>query len=257
MDTGEMARLRQGQMELLRLRAEVTRLRQERQAASSQFTDAELSTKARLLAGASKAAEADRAEIERLIKRLNDDMEQKIAAMHAQDPRYLARAMVATNPVAAIEFAKQLKPDDVSPFLDSVFASWARKDTEAALNWVDQQVSDPAEKEADIQAIRSGAPVGIGVQFRQDGDYAVIDRLFPGCPADLGGQLQVGDRIVAVAQGDGAFVDVRGLPLQDLRQMIRGEAGTQLQLQVLPADAPSDASPITVTLVRAQLKFKL
>ena len=89
----------------------------------------------------------------------------------------------------------------------------------------------------------------------QDG-IPVINRLLPGTPAELSGQLHAGDRILAVAQGNNSFVDARGLALADLVQAIRGAPGTLLQLQVLPADAPPDASARTVAIVRGQIKFK-
>jgi hypothetical protein len=256
-DGAELESLRQGERELLRLRGEVSRLRQELQAASTPSTAAEMAVKARPLAEASKAGEVGQAQPRAEMQRIMDDISQKTAALHAQDLRQLASSMAATNPVAAIEFAKQLSPDDARNFLASVFASWARQDTDAALNWVDQQVSDPGEREAAIQAIRSAAPVGIGVQLRQDGDYAVVNGLVAGSPADTGGQLLAGDRILALAQGDDAFVDGRGLALKDLVQMIRGDEGTPIQLQVLPADAPLDSPPITVTVTRSQLKLKM
>ena len=159
----ELERLRHQEREVLRLRGEVNRLRRELPATSSQSTNAESSLKARLLADASKAAEAEREEMGRHIQSIIDEIERKMAAQHAQDLRSIAETMVATNPVAAIEFTNELShPEDIRPFLDAVFAAWAAKDTEAALNWVEQQVSDPGEREADIRAIQSAAAAGAG-----------------------------------------------------------------------------------------------
>jgi carboxyl-terminal processing protease len=80
--------------------------------------------------------------------------------------------------------------------------------------------------------------------------------LLPGTPAELGGVLHPGDRIVALAQGDYAFVDARSLPMPDLVQAIRGAPGSLLQLQVLSADAPPDSPPRMISIVRGQIKFK-
>ena len=98
--------------------------------------------------------------------------------------------------------------------------------------------------------------VGIGAQLTEQGGYAVIHHLLPGSPAELSGQIHPGDRILAVAQGDNAFVDARNLSLGELVQAIRGAPSTPVQLQILPADAPPDSPPATVTLLRAQIKFK-
>jgi hypothetical protein len=140
--------------------------------------------------------------------------------------------------------------------LDSVMAAWAQHDTEAALQWVEQNLSDPGERDMALNAIRSVAPVGIGAELALQDGYAVINRLVPGSPAELSGQLQSGDRIVAVAQGDNAFLDARHLPLSELVQAIRGAPGTLIRIQVLPAAAPPDSPPVTVTLFRDQIKHK-
>ena len=170
-------------------------------------------------------------------------------------PEHLAAAMVDTDPAAALAFGQQLGADDRHKFLDSLFATWAQKDTEAALQQAGQ-MSDPTEQEAALKAIRSVAPVGIGAELRTQDGYAVIGRLLPGTPAELGGLLHPGDRIVAVAQGDYAFVDARGMAMPDLVQAIRGAPGSLIQLQVLSADAPADSQPRMVSIVRGQIKFK-
>ncbi len=98
--------------------------------------------------------------------------------------------------------------------------------------------------------------VGIGAELTQQGGYAVINRLVPDSPAELSGELHPGDRILAVAQGDNAFVNARDLSLGELVQAIRGAPGTPVQLQILPAAAPPGSPPATVTLLRDQLKLK-
>lgn len=171
-------------------------------------------------------------------------------------PQTLGAAMVKTNPAAAFAYSQQLNPSDRRLFLDSAFATLAQSDTEAALQWAEQRSSDPSDKEAAIKAIRSVAPVGIGAQLMQQDGYAVISRLLPGSPAEFSGQLHPGDRILAIAQGDNAFVDAHNLALSDLVQSIRGSPGTTVQLQIMSADAPPDSPPRTVTLSRDQIKFK-
>ena len=86
--------------------------------------------------------------------------------------------------------------------------------------------------------------------------YPVVNRMVPGSPAELSGQLRPGDRIVAFAQGNNAFVDAHSLSMQDVVQGIRGTPGTLIQLQVVSADAPPDAQPHTVAILRDQIKFK-
>ncbi len=169
--------------------------------------------------------------------------------------QHAAIALLDSDPAAALALGEQIAAGERRQFSDSVFASWAQQDTEAALQWA-EQLSDPTEREAALKAIRSVAPVGIGAELRLQDGYAVINRLLPGTPAELSGQLRPGDRILALAQGDNSFVDARGLGLKDLVEAIRGAPGTLLQLQVLPADAPLDSPPRTLSIVRGQIKFK-
>jgi C-terminal processing protease CtpA/Prc len=59
-----------------------------------------------------------------------------------------------------------------------------------------------------------------------------------------------------MAQGNNSFVDAHGMALADVVQAIRGTPGTLLQLKVLSADAPPDAAPRTVAIIRDQIKLK-
>ena len=166
-----------------------------------------------------------------------------------------ALALLGTDPAGALALSEHLAPGERAQFVDSVLGGWAMKDTDAALQYA-QQLPDPTQRDAAVRAIQNVAPVGIGAELRVQDGYTVINRLLPGTPAELGGQLHPGDRIVGMAQGNNSFVDARGAALADLVQAIRGVPGTLLQLQVLPADAPPDSSPRTVAVVRGQIKFK-
>ncbi len=167
----------------------------------------------------------------------------------------LASTMAASDPLQALAFAGQVPEKDRSTFSDAVYGQWASDDTTAALQSVDQ-IPDPAEREAALQAVRRVAPVGIGAEMRMQDGLPVINRLLPGTPAELSGQLPPGDRIVALAQADNSFVEARTLSLAEVVQMIRGAPGTSLQLQVVPADATPDSPPRTVSIMRDQIKLK-
>jgi len=65
--------------------------------------------------------------------------------------------------------------------------------------------------------------VGIGAMLRTEDGYAKIESLVPGGPAQTDGRLKVGDRITAVAQGNGEFNDVRDMRLDKVVEQIRGK----------------------------------
>jgi carboxyl-terminal processing protease len=79
----------------------------------------------------------------------------------------------------------------------------------------------------------------------------VVKELMPGSPASLSKQIQMGDKIVAVAQGSQEPEDVIGMPLRKVVNKIRGKKGTSLELTIVPAEATDDTSiRKKVTLVR-------
>jgi hypothetical protein len=169
--------------------------------------------------------------------------------------RETAVTMAGSDPAAAFALGDQIPEADRPKFFDGVFADWGGRDTEAALRWAGQ-LPEPAARDAALTAIRTEAPVGIGAALALKDGLPVINQVIPGTPAELSGQLHPGDRILALAQGDNAFLDAHNISLQDLVNLVRGSPGTLLQLQVLSADAPPDSPPRTVSIIRDQLKFK-
>src|SRR5438132_14101688 len=121
----------------------------------------------------------------------------------------VAITALQTGPSAALGLADQFSGAERRQFLDTILGAWAGKDTDAALGWA-QQISDPAEHDAALQAIRQVAPVGIGTQVAMQEGYPVIGGLLPGTPAASSGQIHSGDRIVAVAQGHNQFAKATG-----------------------------------------------
>jgi len=97
---------------------------------------------------------------------------------------------------------------------------------------------------------------GIGAVLQTRDDYTIIREIVPGSPADKSGKLKVGDRVVGVAQGNAAFTDVLGWRIDDVVQLIRGEKGSTVRLDVIPADAGVDGKHITVAMVRKKISME-
>jgi carboxyl-terminal processing protease len=95
--------------------------------------------------------------------------------------------------------------------------------------------------------------VGIGAVLRSEDGYAKIVSLVPGGPAAKDGRLKPNDKIEAVAQGDGPFLDAVGMKLDRLVQLIRGDKGTTVRLKVIPAES-TDPSKV-IALVRDEIKL--
>ncbi|WP_395746230.1 carboxy terminal-processing peptidase [Prosthecobacter sp.] len=99
--------------------------------------------------------------------------------------------------------------------------------------------------------------VGIGALLGQKDDGAEIQGIVVGGPADKQGELKLNDRIIAVAQGDDEFVDVKYLKLQKIVDMIRGEVNTTVRIKIVPADDPSGNKIISIVRDKVPLKEKL
>ncbi len=172
----------------------------------------------------------------------------RLVVLAGAEHRYILRELLAKAPEVELkEFYEMPEWTGATP--PRLVAS-KRKGGDAASPGAEQQSGAPKGNEAAAAPVYT--LVGIGAEFQSG--YPDIKRLFPGSPAESSGQLHPGDRVVAVAQGDRAFVDTRNLSLPELVQTIRGKAGTTVRLQVLPAGAAPGATPKTVVLTRAQYK---
>jgi len=98
---------------------------------------------------------------------------------------------------------------------------------------------------------------GIGAVLMKEDEYTTVRSVVKGGPASQGGAIKVGDRIVGVSQGDkGPVQDVIGWRVDDVVELIRGPKGTTVALDVIPADAPEDAKPVHVAIVRDTVKLE-
>jgi carboxyl-terminal processing protease len=96
-----------------------------------------------------------------------------------------------------------------------------------------------------------GSLQGIGAQLTSEDEYTKVAELIKGGPAERAGELRAGDRIIGIAQGDdGEMKDVIGLRLDDVVDQIRGEKGTLVRLNVIPAEATGEANAREILIVR-------
>jgi len=98
---------------------------------------------------------------------------------------------------------------------------------------------------------------GIGAQLQKQEDVVVIRELIAGGPAMLSGKLKAGDRIVGVGQGaSGPMEDVVGWRIDDVVEKIKGKKGTQVRLDIVPAEAVLDSKPTRIVLDRAKIRLE-
>jgi carboxyl-terminal processing protease len=93
---------------------------------------------------------------------------------------------------------------------------------------------------------------GIGALLRDDNGQITVVEIVPGGAAAKDGRLKPNDKIIAVASGDGKFVDVVDMKLRDAVKLIRGPKGTRVELKVVPA---GKLEPVSYALTRQQIEI--
>src|SRR5687767_12872875 len=88
-----------------------------------------------------------------------------------------------------------------------------------------------AEQVKDFQAKKAATKASIGAEFSQVSSYLYVISVVKGSPADTAG-LRAGDVIEYIENKA-----TRDISLYDARQMLLGDAGSQVKLRVLRANA--------------------
>ncbi|MEN9404097.1 MAG: Tail-specific protease precursor, partial [Verrucomicrobiota bacterium] len=98
--------------------------------------------------------------------------------------------------------------------------------------------------------------VGIGavLGIEEDGN-CIIREVVPGGPAYTSGQIHMNDKIVAVQQEGGETIEVIGMKLRRIVDMIRGAKSTKVTLTILPHDAADASQTKQVHIVRDVIKL--
>jgi len=98
---------------------------------------------------------------------------------------------------------------------------------------------------------------GIGALLNSDGEFVKVVRLIAAGPAEKGGELQPGDRIVGVGQGgEGELVDIVGWRVDEAVDLIRGPKGTVVRLAVIPANEPDSGPSRMIQLTRNTIQLE-
>ena len=97
--------------------------------------------------------------------------------------------------------------------------------------------------------------VGIGALLGLEDDTCVVKEIVPGGPADISRQLKPNDKIISVGQTGAEPVEIIGMKLRKIVDMIRGQKGTEVHLLVQPADAPDASVRREIVITRDTVKL--
>jgi carboxyl-terminal processing protease len=97
---------------------------------------------------------------------------------------------------------------------------------------------------------------GIGALLGIEDDYTKIISLVPGGPAEKSGKINPEDRITKIRQiGTDNYQDVIGWRIDEVVDLIRGEAGTEVEIEFISFDSSSDSTKLVI-LKREEIKLE-
>ncbi len=109
-----------------------------------------------------------------------------------------------------------------------------------------------AREEQRFKDMIKASIVGIGARLKADDDgTTVVEGIVKGGPAAKHGQIQLGDRIVAVdSESTGQWTDIMFLSIDKVVDLIRGKQGMPVTLRVQSADSGEEK---VITIVRDEV----
>ncbi len=140
------------------------------------------------------------------------------------------------------EVESMLKEGHLYTASDEDYVNYAIKGLTAALGDVYTMYMTP-EEYAEVTQDYNGTMAGVGLLISTDSadNIATIVRVYPNTPAEAAG-VQKGDKIIAV---DNAIVT--DMDLSDIANLLRGDIGTQVTLDVL-----RNGETVTICITRAE-----
>jgi carboxyl-terminal processing protease len=93
---------------------------------------------------------------------------------------------------------------------------------------------------------------GIGAQLTTEDEFTEVVDIISGGPADIQGILKPKDKIIGVGQGEDEITDVIGWRIDDVVDLIRGEKGSTVRLQI---NSGSTSDKI-ISIVRDTVKLE-
>jgi len=116
------------------------------------------------------------------------------------------------------------------------------------------------EEHEDFQIAMRLKLEGIGVRLSTEDGFVKVESIIPGGATDKLSEkikLKHNDKIVAVAQKNGEFIDVIDMDLRDVVKLIRGKKGTEVRLKILRYSGESNKpTRMIVPIVREEIKLK-
>ena len=169
--------------------------------------------------------------LSRMYDRYNDEVDKAKA-----DPNYTKKTLAELEEISRAATLKNMT--DYFVRMDELtYADWFATFVNCITEEFDPHTSylEPSMKKRFDIAL-AGKLEGIGARLVKENDYTKVSELVSGGPAWKQGELEVGDLILKVAQGDEEPLDIVGMRLDDAIEFIKGKKGTEVRLTVKKID---------------------
>lgn len=167
--------------------------------------------------------------------RLHEKLEEELDAKK-KDSLYLTKSFNELEKEARESALKNL--DDFFDFMDDLdHTDWFSNYINSIAENFDPHttyLAPKVKKRFDISM--SGKLEGIGAVLQKRNDYTKVVEVVSGGPAWREGELEVGDIILKVAQGNEPPLDIVGMRLDDAIEFIKGKKGTEVRLTIKKVD---------------------
>ncbi len=188
------------------------------------------------------------------LNRLYDKIEEE-KDMSKDSTNYVMKSFEVLEKISREEVAKSMKEyyTRMEEMNDEDWFSFYINTIALAFDPHTTYLSPKNKKRFDINM--SGKLEGIGARLQKKGDYTKIVELISGGPAWKAGELEVGDVILKVGQGDKDPVDIVGMRLDDAIEHIKGKKGSEVRLTLKKIDGSTEVISIIRDVVELEEVF--
>ncbi len=113
----------------------------------------------------------------------------------------------------------------------------------------------PPRQQENFEIEMTGQLEGIGASLQQDGEFTTVASIVTGSACWRQGELEVGDKILKVAQGAAEPEDIVGMSTNKVVTKVRGKKGTEVRLTVRKKDGTEKVIPIIRDIVEIEATF--
>ncbi len=183
-----------------------------------------------------------------VLKILTDKIQNEVA-QREENPKYIAKTFLQLENESRVQFLKILDNSDNNPdflYRDRFFNQFAN----AIVTQFDSHsyYYDAIEKKAH-DALISGKIVTTGIVLKLKKDNFEVSEIVQGSSAERSKKINIGDVIQKIAIGNGKFITVSELDVNQINKLLNNEIGTNLKIVIRKRNGSFKTVPLKIDLI--------